>query len=97
MTALAAAAAPTQVATALLTATAPAQATTALLAGTARPTVAWGVCPPDIAAEPGGDALRCGSISVPLDYRNPQGRQISVAVSKLPAIAGGQRRVVSCC
>ncbi|WP_344312474.1 alpha/beta hydrolase [Fodinicola feengrottensis] len=60
----------------------------------AAPTIQWGACPPDIAAEPGAAALQCGTISVPLDYKRPSGPHINVAVSKLTATDKAKRRGV---
>ncbi|MEU8218305.1 alpha/beta hydrolase [Micromonospora taraxaci] len=50
----------------------------------------WGPCPAD-SALPG---LECTTVQVPLDYRKPQGRQLDVAVSRLPSKDPSQRRGV---
>ncbi|MFF5075490.1 alpha/beta hydrolase [Actinoplanes sp. NPDC000266] len=50
----------------------------------------WGPCPAD-SALPG---LECTTVQVPLDYRKPQGRQIDIAVSRLPSKDPSQRRGV---
>ncbi|MGW4523961.1 alpha/beta hydrolase [Amycolatopsis sp. NPDC004378] len=50
--------------------------------------VRWGPCPADAAA-PG---LECSTIKVPLDYGDPGGRQIDVAISRLASKNPGQRR-----
>ncbi|WP_250032738.1 alpha/beta hydrolase [Paractinoplanes maris] len=50
----------------------------------------WGPCPAD-SALPG---LECATVQVPLDYRKPQGRQLDVAVSRLPSKDPSQRRGV---
>ncbi|WP_051580045.1 alpha/beta hydrolase [Pseudonocardia acaciae] len=45
--------------------------------------VAWGPCapaPPGVELDP---RQECGSVSVPLDYREPEGRRISLAVSRI--------------
>src|SRR4051812_19412005 len=58
------------------------------------PRLAWGQCPP---AAPGAERdprLTCGTVRVPLDYRNPGGTTIEVAVSKLPTAQPGKRRGV---
>ena len=52
--------------------------------------VAWGPCPAD-SALPG---LECTTVQVPLDYRQPQGRQIDIAVSRLASKDPSQRRGV---
>ncbi|MFD7291868.1 alpha/beta hydrolase [Streptomyces sp. NPDC059897] len=49
------------------------------------------------AEEPGqGDAsrLECASLQVPLDYQDPDGRQIDIAVSRLPSEKPAKRRGV---
>ncbi len=50
----------------------------------------WGQCPADV-AKPG---LRCATLDVPLDYRHPDGRKISVALSRLASANPAQRRGV---
>ena len=60
--------------------------------GRAGARLAWGACPaaePDFPRDP---RLRCATLRVPLDYRSPQGRQITVTVSRLPAAKPGLRR-----
>ncbi|WP_163506822.1 alpha/beta hydrolase [Fodinicola acaciae] len=57
-------------------------------------TIDWGACPPEIASQPGGSALQCGSVSVPLDYTKPAGPHISVAVSRLAAPPEHRRGVL---
>ncbi|MFJ7218360.1 alpha/beta hydrolase [Amycolatopsis sp. NPDC098790] len=52
--------------------------------------VAWGPCPADV-AKPG---LQCATLDVPLDYRHPDGRTISVALSRLASANPAQRRGV---
>jgi pimeloyl-ACP methyl ester carboxylesterase len=58
------------------------------------PAILWGTCP----APPAGIAIdprqTCGTLRVPLDYRRPGGRQISVTVSRIPATDPAQRRGV---
>jgi pimeloyl-ACP methyl ester carboxylesterase len=61
---------------------------------TAASTIQWGACPPDVAAEPGAAALRCATISVPLDYKKPSGPHLEVAVSRLAATDQTKRRGV---
>ncbi|HET9382195.1 MAG TPA: alpha/beta hydrolase [Streptomyces sp.] len=56
--------------------------------------VAFGACP-DADDVPG--AMRCGTVTVPLDYAHPGGRQIRLTVSRVPATrkdpAGSGHRV----
>ncbi|MEU8404940.1 alpha/beta hydrolase [Micromonospora sp. NPDC048842] len=57
---------------------------------TAQSGLKWGPCPAD-SALPG---LECTTVQVPLDYRKPQGRQLDVAVSRLPSKDPSRRRGV---
>ncbi|RSD16393.1 alpha/beta hydrolase [Amycolatopsis eburnea] len=67
-------------------------ATTAVPAASAAPaTVDWGACP--AGAFPTPD-LQCTTMKVPLDYREPDGRTIDVAVSRLPSKNPAKRRGV---
>ncbi|MEV1044747.1 alpha/beta hydrolase [Streptomyces sp. NPDC049916] len=50
----------------------------------------WGACPEGVAA-PG---LECSRLDVPLDYREPDGRTISIAVSRLASRNPDKRRGV---
>lgn len=50
----------------------------------------WGPCPVDV-TDPG---LECAELDVPLDYRDPGGRTISVAVSRLASANPEKRRGV---
>ncbi|RSN47647.1 hydrolase [Amycolatopsis sp. WAC 04197] len=50
--------------------------------------VSWGPCPEDAAA-PG---VECATLKVPLDYRNPGGKTIDVAISKLASTKPAKRR-----
>lgn len=60
----------------------------------AAPRIDWGTCPA-LAEGAGRDPrLTCGTVEVPLDYRDPRGEQVEVAVSKLPATGPGDRRGV---
>ncbi|MFE3143918.1 alpha/beta hydrolase [Streptomyces scopuliridis] len=53
-------------------------------------TVRWGPCPEDIASP----RLQCSTLEVPLDYRDPDGRQIEIAISRLASENPSQRRGV---
>src|SRR5579875_2673275 len=63
-------------------------------ADAASPAIAWGACP----AAPAGVQIdpkqQCGTLSVPLDYRLPDGKQITIAVSRIPAADPAKRRGV---
>ncbi|MFD5037137.1 alpha/beta hydrolase [Streptomyces sp. NPDC087894] len=66
-------------------------------AATTPDTVRWGPCSEKSAASPGEAAssrLECSTLEVPLDYRNPDGRQIDVAISRLASEKPSQRRGV---
>ncbi|WP_395571910.1 alpha/beta hydrolase [Streptomyces sp. BK79] len=60
--------------------------------------VRWGPCSeraaPAHAAVPASPALECATLHVPLDYRDPHGRQIEIAVSRLASEEPSQRRGV---
>ncbi|MFH8442026.1 alpha/beta hydrolase [Streptomyces sp. NPDC018026] len=80
--------------------TATALAVTALPASTAPPAAAtttpapgalrWGPCPEGAAAP----RLQCSTLRVPLDYRDPDGRRIEIAVSRLASEKPARRRGV---
>ncbi|MEW2567159.1 alpha/beta hydrolase [Streptomyces sp. NPDC047070] len=63
-----------------------AAATTAPAPGALR----WGPCPEGASAP----RLECSTLEVPLDYRDPHGRQIEVAVSRLASEKPSKRRGV---
>ncbi|QDY81021.1 alpha/beta fold hydrolase [Streptomyces qinzhouensis] len=54
---------------------------------TAARQLVWRDCPTEGAPE-----LRCATLKVPLDYRNPGGRKIDIEISRLRAADPGQRR-----
>lgn len=49
----------------------------------------WGEC-----AGVADPALRCATVTVPLDHRDPRGRTITLTISKLPATDAARRRGV---
>ncbi|MER7776585.1 hypothetical protein ABTZ21_16555, partial [Streptomyces sp. NPDC096191] len=51
--------------------------------------ISWGECP---GTPP--PRLECGTLEVPLDYRNPDGRKIDVAISRLASTNPEKRRGV---
>ncbi|MFB9659788.1 alpha/beta fold hydrolase [Glycomyces mayteni] len=53
--------------------------------------VAWGDCAETV---PGGERMECATIAVPLDYDEPDGRTIDVAVSRLASTNPEERRGV---
>ncbi|WP_409462520.1 alpha/beta hydrolase [Amycolatopsis sp. GA6-003] len=63
---------------------------TALPASAAKPALHWGLCPADISSP----VLQCAALQVPLDYRNPAGKKISVEISRLPSSDPAKRRGV---
>ncbi|MFJ7770986.1 alpha/beta hydrolase [Streptomyces sp. NPDC097107] len=63
--------------------------------------VQWGPCSEEAASEKGAVAekaalprLECSTLQVPLDYRDPDGRQIEIAISRLASKVPSQRRGV---
>ncbi|KJY31169.1 tripeptidylaminopeptidase precursor, partial [Streptomyces sp. NRRL S-495] len=52
----------------------------------------WTDCPADPSGAPVDPRLRCTTLTVPLDYREPRGRTIGIAVSRLPTAKPGLRR-----
>lgn len=60
----------------------------------ATPHLTWGKCPPLAKGASRDPRLTCGTVQVPLDYGNPGGAKIDVAVSKLPATKRGKRHGV---
>ncbi|MFG3283350.1 alpha/beta hydrolase [Streptomyces sp. NPDC048111] len=56
--------------------------------------IVWGACPAPASGQTRNPDLRCGTLEVPLDYQQPHGAQIKVAVSRLPATGRAQRHGV---
>ncbi|MCA2211668.1 alpha/beta fold hydrolase [Jidongwangia harbinensis] len=54
--------------------------------------VEWGACPDPIAAA--APTVRCGTVTVPLDYRDPDGTRIDLMVSRIPSTNPEKRRGV---
>ncbi|MFD7963650.1 alpha/beta hydrolase [Streptomyces zaomyceticus] len=79
--------------TLLLTLSAAAVAGLALAGGGVAPAAAagltWGDCDPKVKPLPG---QQCAELSVPLDYADPDGEQIRLAVSRLPSTRPEARR-----
>lgn len=73
------------VATAVAVTTAPSTS-----AAAASESVRWGPCSQKAASS----RLECSTIEVPLDYRDPDGRQIKIAISRLASEDPGKRRGV---
>lgn len=61
---------------------APSEAQTALSAAAAPAPIAWTAC-----ATTSYPTLQCGKVSVPLDYSNPGGQKITLALSRVPHTA----------
>ncbi|MFD0746044.1 alpha/beta hydrolase [Phytohabitans flavus] len=53
-------------------------------------TLQWEPCP----ADSGSSTLECTTVEVPLDYRDPEGRRIDIAISRLASKKPSQRRGV---
>jgi pimeloyl-ACP methyl ester carboxylesterase len=58
------------------------------------PDLAWTDCPPPMSSLPEDPRMRCATLRLPLDYRNPQGRTIEVMISRIPTAKPGLRRGV---
>jgi pimeloyl-ACP methyl ester carboxylesterase len=56
--------------------------------------IKWEKCPAEISPVPLPEGMQCGSLTVPLDYRAPNGRTIDIAVSRLASKKPDQRRGV---
>jgi pimeloyl-ACP methyl ester carboxylesterase len=57
--------------------------------------LAWRPCPPSAGGAPSGRQFRCARLQVPLNYSDPGGRKITLALSEIPATApAGQRQGV---
>ena len=55
--------------------------------------ITWGSCAPPPTGIPDA-GQQCGTVSVPLNYKDPSGRKINVAVSRIPAADPAHRRGV---
>ncbi|TWD84048.1 alpha/beta hydrolase family protein [Kribbella amoyensis] len=57
--------------------------------------IKWSDCPADVAkGVPMPEGMQCGTLKVPLDHRDPDGKQIDIAVSRLASKKPEQRRGV---
>ncbi|MGC9436762.1 alpha/beta hydrolase [Streptomyces sp. WG5] len=56
--------------------------------------ITWGTCPAPAGGQPRDPHLACGTLEVPLDYRDPDGTKIDLAVSRLSTAQPGKRRGV---
>jgi pimeloyl-ACP methyl ester carboxylesterase len=62
-------------------------------AGSAKTAIVWGSCPPQAEGAAKRDPReQCGTLQVPLNYRDPKSRTIAVAVSRLSTAKPGQHR-----
>ncbi|MFC9691049.1 alpha/beta hydrolase [Kribbella sp. NPDC056951] len=81
----------------LSVAVAAATVATALIPGTsqAEPShdLKWGACPADVSpGVPVPAGMQCATLKVPLDYRNPGGQKIEIAISRVASKKPDQRR-----
>ncbi|CAL9629935.1 Tripeptidyl aminopeptidase [Streptomyces sp. enrichment culture] len=73
----------------------PAKASGRSLDGTAGDAeITWGECPALAEGRTRDPRLACGTLQVPLDYQNPGGERIDLAVSRLSTAQPGKRRGV---
>ncbi|MEV4176679.1 alpha/beta hydrolase [Nonomuraea sp. NPDC049709] len=56
----------------------------AAVANRGAPAVVWGACP-KVAGKTASAALECASVRVPLDYREPMGQSIEIALNRVKA------------
>jgi len=56
--------------------------------------IAWGACPALAKGANRDPREKCGTVKVPLDYRHPDGKSLSVAVSRIATAKPGKRRGV---
>ncbi|MDI3422524.1 alpha/beta fold hydrolase [Streptomyces luteolus] len=54
-------------------------------AAQAAPALRFGACPDSVPAPPAPDRVECGALDVPLDWSEPHGKRIRIAVSRVPA------------
>ncbi|WP_308307618.1 alpha/beta fold hydrolase [Streptomyces sp. ISL-10] len=52
----------------------------------------FGACPESVPAPRAPDRVECGSLDVPLDWADPDGKRIRIAVSRVPASGTPQQR-----
>ncbi|WP_413755022.1 alpha/beta hydrolase [Streptomyces sp. MMBL 11-3] len=71
---------------------------TSMSQDTADPTqksaISWGSCPAPPAGVQIDPRQSCGTLKVPLDYRQPRGKQVTIAVSRIPATDQAKKRGV---
>ncbi|WP_162907523.1 alpha/beta hydrolase [Allorhizocola rhizosphaerae] len=67
-------------------------ATAASAARETAPALVWGECPPPALGEIVDPRQECASLNVPMDYRRPHDRQITVTVSRIRAADAALRR-----
>ncbi|MFB4270477.1 alpha/beta fold hydrolase [Nonomuraea sp. GTA35] len=60
--------------------------------GSAAASVAWGTCPPVAPGRVRDPRQQCASLRVPLDYRDPRGRTIDIAISRIASAEPATRR-----
>jgi pimeloyl-ACP methyl ester carboxylesterase len=53
--------------------------------------ITWGACPPLAAGATRNPAQKCGTVTVPLDYRHPAGKTITIEVSELATAKPGKK------
>ncbi|MCO5990463.1 alpha/beta hydrolase [Actinoallomurus spadix] len=69
-----------------------AQTTIPVSAASDKNAIAWGACPPLAEGATRDPREKCGTVKVPLDYRHPGGKSISIAVSRIATAKPGKRR-----
>jgi pimeloyl-ACP methyl ester carboxylesterase len=72
----------------------PAGAAVAAAKGTDQASIVWGTCPRPADGTNLNPQLTCGTLTVPLNYQDPAGAKITVAVSRLATAKPGKRHGV---
>ncbi len=69
-----------------------AQATGTAAPAPVRNSITWGACPAPAQGVTRDPRQTCGTVTVPLDYRNPNGRTITIEVSRIASAKPGKKR-----
>ncbi|MFF2717926.1 alpha/beta hydrolase [Streptomyces sp. NPDC058011] len=76
----------------LATGPAAAEGTPAASPGTPAASAEWGECPEDVVAEAAPTVLECATVSVPVDYTDPDRAEIDLMISRLASTKPERRR-----
>ena len=59
---------------------------------TVQASIAWGACPPLAPGATRDPREKCGTVTVPLDYQHPNGKTITIEVSRIATAKPGKKR-----